>query len=273
MNNNHRILLILFLDEMLSSRNPRATHARIVLLHAAPSRAELDGLRPIKTFERFLSSSSMNEKGNAMVIWSCIISAILGFLTVFFAFKVYPRGSLYKITLPKIPPKWDVLDCLTKSNDYRKNELLFDRYITLVQMIDRYNISCAYFDKVCKQGRQWIVPAGYAFLYVSVIEDKINIYCLITFLAVALIWLVISIKFPQIYEEILIIQGEPRPAPTYENHASVDSLTEYLSKAIGSVSFKIGKNMEGMTKGVEKSNWFLGVSVFTAFIILAVVLG
>ena len=35
--------LILFLDEILSSRNPCA----------APSHAELDGLRPIKTFERF----------------------------------------------------------------------------------------------------------------------------------------------------------------------------------------------------------------------------
>ena len=37
---------------MLSSRNSRA-------MHAAPSHAELDRLRPIKTFERFLSSYSM----------------------------------------------------------------------------------------------------------------------------------------------------------------------------------------------------------------------
>ena len=47
------LLLILFLDEMLSSRNPRATHARIVLMHAAPSRAELDGLRPKKPLKGF----------------------------------------------------------------------------------------------------------------------------------------------------------------------------------------------------------------------------
>ena len=45
-----RRFLILFLDSMLSSRNPCAAHTRIVRWHAAPSHAELDGLRPIKTF-------------------------------------------------------------------------------------------------------------------------------------------------------------------------------------------------------------------------------
>ena len=42
--------LILFLDAILSSRNPCAAHTRIVRWHAAPSHAELGGLRPIKTF-------------------------------------------------------------------------------------------------------------------------------------------------------------------------------------------------------------------------------
>lgn len=204
-----------------------------------------------------------------MVIWSCIISAILGFLTVFFAFEVYPRCSFYKITLPKIPQEWDVLGCLTDSNDYSKNKLLFEGYITLVKMVDRYNSGCDYFDKVRKQGRQWFVLAGYLFLYASAIKEKINIYCLITFWTVALVWLVISIKFPQIYGGTHIVQGEPLPVPAYESHASVDALTEYLSKAIGSVSFEIGENIEWMKKGIEKSNWYLGVSVFTGFIIIS----
>ena len=204
-----------------------------------------------------------------MVIWSCIISAISGFLTVFFAFKVYPRCSFYKITLPKIPQEWDVLGCLTDSNDYSKNKLLFERYITLVQMMDRYNSGCANFDKVRKQGRQWIVLISYICLCVPVMKDIVNIYCLITFWTVAIVWLVISIKFPQIYEEIHIVQGEPLPVPAYESPASVDALTEYLSKAIGSVSFEIGENIEWMKKGIEKSNWYLGVSVFTGFIIIS----